>query len=467
MEDRDKDLTSEGKKIINQLSIIFRNAQVHNLENMAVLNAIDKFHNFITSLLKATEKIDLEIVGKYFYMNGDLIKVPLEYLSNYDALINGFINREIGGISFDIGLSVNDLKIFVEAYINSLSSDTPFYKIESSLKDIGTIKLSRPLHIYEESEYTEKRKMVKKTYFNAISFTKGMMSKIKTGEKVNIRQAKLLVMSMVNAFLEEESIIIGMTTIKDYDDYTYHHSVNVSILAIAMGCKIGLSRSDIADLGLVAMFHDVGKMSISLEILNKPSAFSEDEWQIMKRHPVSAVLNILKIRGLDSTVAKMAISAFEHHMHYNHTGYPATIYREKLDFYSRIVSIADQYDAMTSSRVYSRIPRPPEKALSIMLENSGTQLDPNLLNLFVNMVGVYPIGTLTLLDSNEMGIVHKTNSFAADRPRVMVMVDSFGNRIQGLSIDLTEKDNKGKYIRTIIKTLDPNNYGISLAEYLL
>jgi hypothetical protein len=83
------------------------------------------------------------------------------------------------------------------------------------------------------------------------------------------------------------------------------------------------------------------------------------------------------------------------------------------------------------------------------------------------MVGVYPIGTLALLDSGEMGIVHKTNPFAADRPMVMVMVDSSGNRIQGVSVDLTEKDNKGRYIRTIIKTLDPNNYGISLAEYLL
>lgn len=467
MEDRERHLTIKGKDIINQFSIILRNAQIHDPDNTAVLNAIERFLSLISPLLETEGKTDVDLIGEYFYLNGALIRVPLERLSNYGALAYGFRKRDLGGISFEKSLSAYDLKILITAYINSSSSDTPFDVMESSLEDTGNIRISRHMHIREDVEYTEKRKMIKRTYFNAVSFTKGIMSKIKAGEGVNMRQAKRVVMSIVDALLEEESVLIGMTSIKDYDEYTYHHCVNVSILAIALGRKIGLSRNDISDLGVMALFHDIGKTGIPVEVLNKPSALTEDEWEIMRRHPVSAVLTALDLSRLDDTIIKIAIAAFEHHIHCNHSGYPSTIYKEKLDFYSRIISIADQYDALTSSRVYSRIPRPPEKALSMMIENSGTQLDTDLLNVFINIVGVYPIGTLVLLDSNDMGIVYETNSTAADRPKLMVIVDNNGERVYGESIDLTERGEGGKYLRTIVKTLDPNKYGISLAEYLL
>ena len=139
----------------------------------------------------------------------------------------------------------------------------------------------------------------------------------------------------------------------------------------------------------------------------------------------------------------------------------------ELDFYSRIVSLVDQYDAMTSSRVYSRIPMTPDKALSIMMERAGTQLDPLLFKFFINMVGVFPIGTLVMLDTKELGIVYESDVVYADRPRVMIVIDKDGKNIKGPVEDLTEKDEQGKYYRSIIKTLDPNKYKINLAEYLL
>jgi hypothetical protein len=141
-------------------------------------------------------------------------------------------------------------------------------------------------------------------------------------------------------------------------------------------------------------------------------------------------------------------------------------YRE-LDFYSRIVSVVDQYDAMTSSRVYSRIPLAPDKALSIMMERAGTQLDPLLFKFFINMVGVFPIGTLVMLDTKELGLVYESDVVFADRPRVMIIIDGKGERVSGPVVNLTEKDGTGRYYRSIVKTLDPNKYKINLAEYLL
>jgi len=223
----------------------------------------------------------------------------------------------------------------------------------------------------------------------------------------------------------------------------------------------------LTELGMVALFHDTGKTEVPAEVLNKPTNFTDDEWKIIKKHPMWGVRAILKLKKLDELTMKSAIVSFEHHMNVDHTGYPKTRQVMELDLFSRIVSLADQYDAMTSSRVYSRTPMAPDKALSIMLDRAGTQLDPLLFKFFINMVGVYPIGTLVILDSKELGLVTESNQIFPTRPRVLLIIDSHGRRIEGRTVDLTEKDDQDRYIRSIQKTMDPNKYQINLAEYLL
>jgi putative nucleotidyltransferase with HDIG domain len=257
-----------------------------------------------------------------------------------------------------------------------------------------------------------------------------------------------------------------MTAIKDYDEYTYHHSVNVSILTIALGQRLGLNKKVLTELGMVALFHDIGKIEIPNEVLNKSTNFTDDEWNLIKKHPVWGLKAILKLKGLVMAI-RSSIVAFEHHLNYNLSGYPSVKHYKELDFYSRIVSVVDQYDAMTSSRVYSRIPLSPDKALSIVMERAGSQLDPLMVKFFINMVGVFPIGTLVMLDSKELGLVYESDLVFPDRPRVLIIIDRNGERVSGPTVSLTEKDEMGKYYRSIVKTLDPNKYKINLAEYLL
>jgi putative nucleotidyltransferase with HDIG domain len=293
------------------------------------------------------------------------------------------------------------------------------------------------------------------------------MNKLKAGDAINVKRAKRIVGSLVDAIMEDEEFLLGMTAIKDYDEYTYHHSVNVSILAMALGHKLGFQKKALLDLGMVALFHDIGKTEVPPEVLNKPSSFTEDDWNIMRKHPFWGVRAILNMKGFDAVSVRAAIVAFEHHIHHDHTGYPKRSYPTDLDLFSRIVSIADQYDSMTSSRVYSRVPMPPDKALSVMLERSGTQLDPLLLKFFINMVGIFPVGSLVMLDTKELALVYSSNSMLPDRPKVMVIVDGQGRKAeQAYMVDLAEKTD-GQYKRSIIKTIDPNKYRINLAEYML
>lgn len=461
-----REIHKGAQDIINQLAVILRTAQIHDPGNIAVTVAIEKFISFINPLIETAGSITLELIGEFFYIDGSRIRYSLEYLLNFDFLVREFRKREIGSVIFKNFIKYEDVQLFLKAFIAAGFSDTPYEKISDGMAESHNIEIGRLKKIKEDGE-VDVRKVIKKTYYNAVSYAKGVMTKIKTGEKVNVKKAKRIVETMVDQILDEEQLLLSMTVIKDYDEYTYHHSVNVSILSIALGQRLGLSRKVLTELGIVALFHDIGKIEVPSDVLNKSTNFSEDEWKLIRKHPVWGVKAILKLRGLDSTSIRSSIVAFEHHMNYDFSGYPKVRRYTELDLYSKIVSLADQYDAMTSSRVYSRIPMSPDKALSIMMERAGTQLDPLFFKFFINMVGVFPVGTLVMLDTKELGLVYESDVLFADRPRVLIIIDSNGKKVNGPVVKLTEKDQKGKYLRSISKTLNPNKYKINLAEYLL
>lgn len=460
------ELFKTAKDLINQLSVAIRTAQIHDPGNVAVMSVIERLVALINDLIGTERVLTLELRGEFFYLNDYRIRYSLEYLLNFDFLVREFKKRELGSVIIKDKIKPAEIRVLVAAFISAPFSERPFESLVDKVSGTSNIALDKLKKIVEDSSL-EPRKMVKKTYFNAVSYTRGIMNKLKSGEKVNIKKAKRVVESMVDQIIEEEHLLLGMTAIKDYDEYTYHHSVNVSILSIALGQRLGLNRKLLTELGMVALFHDIGKMEIPYEILNKPSNFTDEEWKIIKKHPVWGVRALLKLKKLDSLTIKSAIVAFEHHMNFDFSGYPKVKKVFELDFLSRIVCLADQYDAMTSSRVYSRIPLSPDKALSIMLERAGTQLDPLLFKFFINMVGVFPIGSLVMLNTKELGLVYESNQLFASRPRVMIIMDSNGNKVKGVVVDLAQKNANGNFIRTITKTMDPNKYKINLAEYLL
>jgi len=456
-----------GKGIVNQLAAIIRTSQIHNPQNVAVIKAIDRMLALLGIVFAEEDKAFIEMVGEYFYLNEARIKVPMDQLMSFDYLVKEFTKLNLGNVTFSDGVTAEDIQAFLKVYLEVALSDEPFEELAAGLAGVPSITVGAPRVEQEEEVETDIRKTVKATYFNAVSFTKGVFDKIKSGEKANVTRAKRVVQSMVDLLLQQEDLMMGMTAIKDYDDYTYHHCVNVSIVSIAMGQKLGLSKTSLQELGLVALFHDTGKIEVPPEVLNKPTQFTEDEWRIIKKHPMWGVRAILRMKGFDDLSIKAAIVAYEHHIYEDNTGYPDRRFPNPLDLFTRIVSLADQYDGMTSSRVYSRTPMSPEKALSLMLERVGPQLDPLLFKYFVNMVGVYPVGTAVMLDTKEIALVYGANMAEPDRPKVMIISDGQGRKVQAHMEDLGAVDDAEKYLRTIVRSLDPEKYKINLAEYLL
>ncbi|GAB4541902.1 MAG: hypothetical protein Fur0020_11370 [Thermodesulfovibrionia bacterium] len=459
---------STAGELLNSFSLILKTAQIHHIDNKAVINAIEKF----ISLLRVAHQsgdVKIEVIGDYFYINDNRVRYTPEYTFNFDFLMRELKRVRLGTIVFHRGTGFDNVKRLTTAILNAGFSEKPFNTLTEALSGIDSIDIIELRKVKEDEVRLEKKEIVKRTYSSTVLLTKDVFNKLKTGERANIKRAKRVIGTVVDQIIEDETMLIGMTTIKDYDEYTYYHSVNVSILSVALGHRLGLPKRTLSRLGLSALFHDIGKIDIPLSILNKPTDFTEDEWKIVREHPRNGAELLLKMRNIDELLISLIIPAFEHHLNYDLSGYPKIKSDVELDLFSKIISIADQYDAMTSARVYSRTPMNPEMALSTMMERSGKQLDPSLLKVFINMVGVYPIGTLVMLDTNELGLVFENNPNPdfIDRPRVLIVCDSSGNKIDGRVIDLMERDEVGNFKRTIVKTLDPNRYGINLAEYIL
>jgi HD-GYP domain-containing protein (c-di-GMP phosphodiesterase class II) len=435
------------------------------MNNTAVTSATDKFVSLVNDIINLENCIVIEIRGEYFYFNDHRIRYSPEYILNLDYLIREFKKTELGTILIKDKITPRDISVFIDIYLKSHLSEDPFDYLKEGLSGLSGIEVKKIQNISED--FIDNRKIAKKTYFNAVSSYKEIFNKVKIDEKINLKKAKRVVTSVINQIIDQEQILLGMTTIKDYDEYTFHHSTNVSILSVALGRRMGMNHKMLIELGIASLFHDIGKIDVPNEILNKPSNLTDSEWRIIRQHPRLGFNALLKMRNIDDLTINSAIVAFEHHMNINHSGYPQIKNPSTLDLFSRIVSITDKYDAMTSKRIYTNQPKPPDIALRELLEESREKLDPLIFKFFVNMIGIYPIGTLVMLNSRELGLVFENNQDFLHRPRVMIISDNKGNLIKGHIVDLADKNGNETYLRTITKTMDPRQYNINLAEYFL
>jgi len=317
----------------------------------------------------------------------------------------------------------------------------------------------------------EQRQKARATYSHALATVKEVAQKIGLEGYAGVRTAKRIVQNMVESLLEDESLFLVLSTIKDYDDYTYNHSVNVAVLSLCLGNRIGLSRPTLEQIGLCGLFHDLGKVEVPLSILRKPGQLTEDEWEEMRKHPQTSVKHILKLQAPHELKSRLLLGPFEHHVTYDlRGGYPMGFFKKSLSLFGRILKITDVYDAITSPRVYRPTAYSPDQALSILLKGAATEFDPLLLKVFVIMMGSYPLGTLLEFDTGEIGLVARSSKESGSPyPEVMLLKpDDAGAFQAGDLVELKPRDpHRGASLRHVVRTLNPGTYGIQPADFLL
>jgi len=296
------------------------------------------------------------------------------------------------------------------------------------------------------------------------------MTSVRLGKSPNVKRIKRVVQGIVDQILNEETSLVGLTTIRDYDEYTFTHSVNVCIFSVALGKRLGLSKLQLYDLGMAALFHDIGKSRVPLDVLNKAGGLTDAEWRAIADHPWLGVLALFQLRGAQEYPYRSMVVAMEHHMKSDLTGYPKPLRPRQQSVYSKIVAVADGFDAATSRRAYQTVPYTPADVMKELRDNPRRGMDPVVVKAFINLTGIYPIGTVVVLDTFEVGIVHAVNPLLdmLARPLVRVVGDAMGNLVQpGTLVDLADRRSDGTFERTIIKTENPERLGIRVSDYFL
>jgi len=286
------------------------------------------------------------------------------------------------------------------------------------------------------------------TRVQTITQTQRTFEHFRKVQTINLIDIHKIIKKIMEDAIDNRNMLIHLTDIRTYDDYTFGHSINVCLLSVMIGIKMRLKEEQVLELALGAVLHDLGKMLVPPEILNKQGKLSPDEWKVMQEHTDKG-FNILRKQSALSVVS--AHVAFQHHENYDGTGYNRSLSGENIHKYARIVAIADLYDAITADRPYRKSFLPHE-AYEIMLGSRGTKLDPQITDLFLENVALYPIGSTVLLDTGEIAVVIKAYPKLQARPTVKVIIDERGKPWEGLerTIDLTRE-----LTRFITKVLTP------------
>jgi HD-GYP domain-containing protein (c-di-GMP phosphodiesterase class II) len=463
-----------GRGFIISLHAALRAIRLYPLENTAVQNAVDDLTRVAGDLIAREHELEIRVSGEFVFVNTVRLRLDLDNYASFSQLLSLFRSSGVGSLHLQTKPAGKDWQRFL-ALLLVPSQDPPqtrFHQLTGRLEAQGltAFQLGESREQPDDDERARSKELAKKTYSQSVAVTKELMTSVRMGRSPNIKKIKRVVQGIVDQLLNEETSLIGLTTIRDYDEYTFTHSVNVCIFSVALGKRLGFNKLQLYDLGMAALFHDIGKSRVPSEVINKAEQLTDDEWRLIAAHPWMGALALFQLRGQQELPYRAMVVAHEHHMKIDMTGYPRPIRQRTMSMFSKIVAVADGFDAATSRRSYQTTPLNPAQVMMEMRDNPRRGMDPVIVKAFINLTGIYPVGTLVVLDTFELGIVHAVNPIPEmlSRPIVRVISDAQGNLLHpGTLIDLAEQREDGMYLRTIIKTENPERYGIRVGDYFL
>ncbi len=270
---------------------------------------------------------------------------------------------------------------------------------------------------------------------------------------------------LADAVMQNRTALVALTAMRNYDNYTFTHMVNVSILAMAQARALGIDGRLLREFGMSALMHDIGKVRTPKDILNKPDKLTDAEFVIMRRHVVDGA-EIL--RRTPEMPILAPVVAFEHHLRLDGSGYPFTVQRASMNLGSMLCAIADVYDAMRSQRIYQQA-HPTDRIMAVLKRNEGAQLDQHLVRRFVQLLGIYPPGNLVRLSTGEIAVVLHVHAPDPHRPRVRVLFSADGARLElpfERNLWELQRDVSDVELQTVAAPVDPADYNLDPLTFL-
>jgi putative nucleotidyltransferase with HDIG domain len=443
-----------------------RGAQLYAPSHPLVQRAFDGLNESLTQLLTDQPSIAIGIIGNEVIV-GDM---PLpKAAESMGEMIRRLKTLGIERIAFERGVTPEELQTLALTIAHPErrpGQAAPGVEPADPLAVFNSLPHIRVGRIQTEEKKEQSAAdvaTIRRLYSDATNLAGSVWESAKNEGTPDPKAARALVDGLAQAVSANRTALIALTALKNNDNYTFTHMVNVSILTMSQARALGIDGAQLRELGLAALMHDIGKVRTPTEILNKPEKLNDAEFAIMRMHVVDGA-EILRRTPEMPPIAP--IIAFEHHLRLDGTGYPFGVKRSGLNIGTMLCSIADVYDAMRSQRAYQQA-FPSDRILEVMKRNDGLQFDQHLVRRFTQLLGIYPPGNLVRLDNGSMGVVIAVHAPEPFKPRVKIIRTPSGEVIEmPYEINLWETAEDGQGPRSVLAPLDPAEHGLDPLTFL-
>ena len=421
----------------------------------AVEKPIQEMGSILQDWSMTRPEIRFGLLDGVLYLEDFIFANPSPSIQELSDLLR---DRAVAYISVTKGVQNDEMGRFVSLLAQKNLTGRELVKALAD-KEIGRIRLTTSI---EEEEEEEQEDSALETYSKALEAIRTVIRDIEKGRLPNSDQIVTVVKNMATIAIQEPSTLMGLAMIKDYDNYTFNHCVNVGILSMALSSALGHDREKIEEVGVAGFLHDIGKTKVDKEILNKPGKLTDAEFTEMKKH---AEIGAEIVGAMGGMSAQVIAAVLGHHLNFNRQGYPEWAQSAAPSSIGDIIAVADSYDALTSLRVYQQPVSPKSAIDELHRKSSCSVLDPRLVDTFVEMQGAYPVGTLVRLDTNEIAVVYRPNPGNSSYPVVKIIFDAHGVLLEKTRTVRLADDVEDRYA-DIVATVDPVLKNVEVGKYL-
>jgi len=433
--------------IVRLLGASLKNLGLYPTTHPLVRTPLEKCHIELAPFFADRPELALTVSDGTLVLEG----VPIFQLTSSLELFMARLGAiGLPAVIFERGVSVEDLELFVRFLHETKEQGLPIPEIKSRLARWGVTRIRvTATEEAEEDDFT----LAREIYGNALNVVVRALKDVRNGKTPDGAESDRVVREMSGMVSRNRDAMLALTLIKNFDEYTYNHSVNVSVLSLAVAETLGLPETERIGIGVAGLLHDVGKTQLALDLIRKPGTLTVEEFEEIKKHPEEGFAILGKMTHIQESTRAVVR---EHHMRFDRTGYPRPEPEYRMNPHSNVIAVADCYDALTTMRSYQKA-RTPRQALEIMRKLAGKSLDPDLVVLLERSLGVYPVGTMVRLSTMEVGVVTGTPDGGRGGPKVAIVFDRSGNPLAApQGVDLEESDpSSGRPRRMILGTVNP------------
>ncbi len=461
-----------GRTLVTNLTFAIKTARLYSFAHSNVAAALNEFKESLSAFTsQAGSALHLLGMDDSLSLNEVRLKPDFSSAQSFQFILDLLKANDVGELSIQPAVGREELEALVTLFnTHRPNPDEPWTSFAAAaaklqLPNIGLARTGeRKASLLDDKNG---RIITMGIYFKTISHVDAVLGAVRSRKPLHFRQLKHAIQTMVDITLCGEHVMLSLANVKGYGEPGSNHAVNVAIFSIALGLKLGLPKKHLGDLGMAALLHDIGKANLPehLRSVGQHDVPSSDA-DAYASHVHAGMDALLSEHIAESCVRSINV-ALLHHYRFDRTGFPRLLTAKEQDLFTRIVAVADFYDNATTPQQPVRPAMEAERVMHSLLDGSGTEFDPIVVKAFVNLMGLYPVGSMVRLNTGELAIVLEppTNPRFLDRPRIKLLSDSMGNPVEEFA-NLLDLDSGGRFRRSILKLCQMEQVQLDLGEYL-